>query len=341
MVYTKTSFFFCLFFSCLAGAVWAGTEAPDQAAASPVRVQTLKVQERNISSRVEVVGTVQAVEQAVIAAKISGIIVEIPVVLGSMVNRGDLLVKINAEEISARVLQAQAQLDQARRNLKREEKLLKQQASTPETVKYMRDMLAVAQAGYREVASMLSYTTINAPFSGVITRKIANTGDLATPGNPLLHLENPDRLQVVTSVPETIALRISLGAPLTVRVPAADTTLEATVAEMSPVVDPRSRTSQVKINLSSSSGLRTGMFARVRIPGTESTTLMVPEQAVIPFGQLEKIFVVHEGKAQLRLVRTGMHGGGLVEILSGLQAGEEIVTENNLLLINGQPLTTD
>ena len=340
MVYTKTSFFFCLFFSCFAGVVCAGTETPDQTL-SPVRVQTLEVQERNISSRVEVVGTVQAVEQAVIAAKISGIIVEIPVVLGSLVNKGDLLVKINAEEISARVLQAQAQLDQARRNLKREEKLLKQQASTPETVKSMRDMVAVARAGYREAASMLSYTTINAPFSGVITRKIANIGDLATPGTPLLHLENPDQLQVVTSIPETIAMRISPGAPLTVRIPAADTTLDATVAEMSPVVDPRSRTLRVKINLSSSSGLRTGMFARVRIPGTENTTLMVPEQAIVPFGQLEKIFVVHEGKAQLRLVRTGMHENGQVEILSGIRAGEKIVIENNLLLVNGQPLITD
>lgn len=340
MAYTKPFLFFCLFWSCLVSAVVAGTEttAPETA---PVKVRAITVQERNISSRVEVVGTVKAVEQAVIAAKISGTIVEIPVVLGSRVNRGDLLVKINAEEISARVLQAQAQLDQARRNLQREEKLLKQQASTPETVKSMRDMLAVAKAGYREAASMLSYTTINAPFSGVITRKIANTGDLATPGTPLLNLENPGRLQVVAAIPETIALRISPGDALAVRIPVAEKTLDATVAEISPVVDPLSRTLRVKVNLRSSEGLRTGMFARVRIPGTESTTLMVPEKAVIPFGQLEKVFVVQDGRAQLRLVRTGMRGEGQVEVLSGLRTGERIVTENNRLLINGQALIID
>lgn len=340
MSYTKILFFFCLFCCCLITAAAAGVEVP-ASPLPPTKVQTLEVQEQNISSRVEVVGTVQAVDQAVIAAKITGTILEIPVVLGSKVNKGDLLVKINADEISARVLQAQAQLDQARRNLKREEKLLKQQASTPETVKSMRDMLAVAKAEYREAASMLSYTTITAPFSGVITRKIANSGDLATPGTPLMHLENGSRLQVVSSIPESISLQIQQGDHLAVNIPVTGITEEGEVAEISPVVNPLSRTSQVKINLSSSSGLRTGMFARVRIPGTRSATLMVPEQAVVPFGQLEKIFVVKEGKAQLRLVRTGMRKQGMIEILSGLRPGERIVTGNNRLLVNGQPLIID
>ncbi len=340
MSYKTLFVFFSLFCCGLTGMAATATEALENPLTA-TRVQTVTVQERSISSRVEVVGTVQAVNQAVIAAKITGTIVEIPVVLGSQVSKGDLLVKINADEISARVLQAQAQLDQARRNLKREEKLLKQQASTPETVKSMRDLLAVAQAGHREAVSMLSYTVVSAPFSGVITRKIANNGDLATPGTPLLHLENGSKLQVVASIPETITLQIQRGDRLSVKIPVTGMTLEGEVGEISPVVNPLSRTSEVKINLKSSSGLRTGMFARVQIPGPESITLMVPEQAVVPFGQLEKIFVVNEGKAQLRLVRTGMREDGLIEILSGLRAGERIVTENNHLLVNGQPLITD
>lgn len=307
----------------------------------PVNVQTMTVKHENIDSRVEVVGTVEAVDQAVIAAKISGTIIEIPVVLGSAVSRGDLLVKINADEISARVLLVQAQLAQARRNLKREEKLLKQNASTQETVRSMRDMLAVAEAGHREAASMLSYSTITAPFSGVVTKKIANSGDLATPGTPLLHLENPEQLQVVASIPESITLKIRQGDRLSIQIPADKSTHAGIVAEISPVISPRSRTSKIKINLVSAPSLRTGMFARVGLPGTETTTLMIPEQAVVPFGQLEKVFVVQQGKAQLRLVRTGMRAKGMVEILSGLQAGEQIVTENNGLLVNGQPLRID
>ena len=89
----------------------------------------------------------------------------------------------------------------------------------------MRDMLAVAEAGHREAASILSYTTITAPFPGVITKKIANSGDLATPGIPLLHLENPEQLQVVASIPETMTLQIKQGDRLTIQIPAAGATL--------------------------------------------------------------------------------------------------------------------
>lgn len=336
-----------IFFSLALLTTWstiatANTEAPAaEAGFKPVKVQTITVKPQQICSRVEVVGTVQAVDQAAIAAKITGTIVDIPVVLGSRVARGDLLIKINAQEISARVLQAQAQLAQAKRNLQREEKLLKQQASTPETVHSMRDMLAVAKAGYREAASMLDYTTITAPFAGVITRKIANSGDLAIPGTPLLYLENPEQVQVVTSVPAMISLQVKQGEHLTVHIPATTSTHEGTVAEISPVINPQSRTSNIKINLAADSGARSGMFARVQLPGQETTTLMIPEGAVVPFGQLEKIFVVHEGKAQLRLIRTGVHSNHQVEILSGLQAGEQVITTNNHLLVNGQSLLLD
>jgi len=335
MLHTLTVTLVCLLFSCPISMAIAETEQPESQSA-PVKVQITTVNKQNISSRIEVVGTVQAIDQAVIAAKISGTIIDLPVVLGSRVSRGDLLIKLNAEEISARVLQAQAQLAQARRNLKREEKLLKQQASTPETVKSMGDMLAVAKAGHREATSMLNYTTINAPFSGVITRKIANIGDLATPGTPLLHLEDDKRLQVVAAIPETIAMQIRPNHKLSIHIPAVVATLEGEIAEISPVIDPASRTSKVRINLGSSAGLRTGMFARVQLPGTDSSTLMIPKQAIVPFGQLEKIFVVHDQKAWLRLIRTGTHTGDMVEVLSGLQAGEQVVTANNKLLINGQ-----
>ena len=333
-------FFCCLLFTFLSHPALAETEQ-HASPSPPVKIQTATVSSHNIRSRVEVAGTVQAVEQAVIAAKISGTIIEIPIVLGSRVNQGDLLIKINAEEISARVLQAQAQLAQAKRNMQREEKLLQRQASTPETVKSMSDMLAIAKAGYREASSVLSYTIITAPFSGVITRKVANTGDLATPGAPLLHLEDDNHLQVVTSVPESIALQIAINDQLSIHFPTIRTKVTGKIAEISPVIDPSSRTSKIKINLSTSTGLRTGMFARVQLPGTESRTLMIPQTAVIPSGQLEKVFVIDNDKAWLRLIRTGTNQDNMVEVLSGLDAGEVVATENNRLLVNGQTVVSN
>lgn len=326
------------FFTCYSPSAAIAEEATQIKTGPPVKVRTIIVHEEQITSGVEVVGTIQAVDRAVIASKISGSIVELPVLLGDRVKKGDLLVKISAEEISSRVLQAQAQLAQTRRNLKREEKLLGQHASTMETVKSMRDMVAIAKAGYREAASMLSYTTVTAPFPGVITKKLANNGDLATPGTPLLHLENDDHLQIVASVPETISPQIKQHQHLPVLIPTTGATLEGLVAEVSPVIDPASRSLPIKINLPSTTGLRTGMFARVKLPGTRSTTLMLPEQAVIFSGQLDKVFVVKNNTAGLRLVRTGRRENGRVEILSGLEVGEQIVTKNNRLLVSGQQL---
>ncbi len=331
-------------FSLLLLALGIGTAgAAEQAAPPPdlptVRVHVVSLQRQEIPSLLEVVGTVQAVQRASIAAKVSGFIAEIPVVLGSRVQKGELLVKISAEEISARLLQAQAQLAQARRNLEREQKLLKKNATTPETVKSMRDMYAIAEAGYREARTMLGYTTITAPFAGVITRKIAHAGDLATPGTPLLELENSDRLQIVTAVPEGVAGTIRTGDRMTVSVPAADLTGQGTVAEIAPVADPRSRTVRVKINIEQAGQLRTGQFARVSIPVQNTETLLVPASAIVPFGQMDRVYVAQENTARLRLVRTGERTRDMVEILAGLNPGDRVIVDNNKLLVNGQPLS--
>ncbi len=335
----KKKFFLIFFiFSFFSASLMAG-ETKQQSQLSPVSVQVITVAEQRTASQLEVVGTVQAVERAAIAAKITGTISEMPVVLGSRVKKGDLLVKISVEEISARMLQAQAQLTQARRNLEREENLLKKKASTTETVKSMRDMFTVAQAGFREARTMLDYGTITAPFDGVVTSKITHAGDLATPGTPLLQLENDKDLQVVTGVPEGLVANIKLGDMLTIKVPAVAVQTSGKVAEIAPTTDPLSRTSAVKINIEHNDNLRTGQFARVSLPGKETGTLFVPVSAVVPFGQMDKVFVAEQGKARLRLVRTGVRTAGQVEILAGIHAGETIIISNNALLVNGQPLT--
>lgn len=286
----------------------------------------------------EIVGTLQAVNKAVIAAKITGTIVEMPVLLGSKVESGDLLVKISAEEISARVIQAQAQLDQARRNLERERKLLSKDAATAENVKSLEDIFRVAEASYNEARTMLGYATITAPFPGVVTAKMVNVGDLATPGMPLLHLEDSNRLQVVTSVPETLLLQIHPGNTLTVTLPAARLTLQGTVAEVAPAADPLSRTATVKIDIEEGDQLRSGQFARVIIPGESKESLFVPSSAMRTFGQMEKIFIIKSGTAHLRLVQTGAVSDGQTEILAGLEPGEIIVSAADTDLVDGQPV---
>jgi len=327
-----------LSFLCLSSLLCLPALAVDQSPAqtSPTTVATAKAQLQDIPSMVEVAGTLQAKESAVIAAKVTGIVSKVGVQLGSAVKAGELLVAISAGEISARVNQAEAQLAQARRNLEREQNLLKKNASTAETVKTMRDQYNMALAGYNEARSMLGYTTITAPFDGVITRKDVNSGDLATPGTPLLYLENNQQLQVRSSVPESLVLKIQTGDQLRVKVDAAAALVEGVVVEIAPAADPNSRTAPVVIDLPAHPDLRTGQFARVLLPGAGIQGLLVPETAVVPSGQMDRVFVVEGGRAHLRLVRVGQQFDGMVEILSGLMPGETVAITNNRLLENGQ-----
>lgn len=304
-------------------------------------VRTSPVIEQTVPTLVEVVGTLQAVERAAIAAKVTGVVTDVPVVLGSRVNKGDLLIEISAREIAAQLTQAQARLNQAGRNLSRERKLLKRHATTAETVKSMQDQYAVAKAAVQEVRTMLGYATINAPFSGVITAKNVHAGDLATPGTVLMRMENDQKLQAVCAVPESLVLQVRPGQALTATVPTAGLTINGKVAEVAPSADPVSRTAPVTINLSYNEKLRTGQFARVKLPGQAKTSLFVPDGTVLPKGQMERVFVAADNKAHLRLVRTGMRQDGFTEILAGLNPGETVIVENNKHLVDGQPIKTD
>ncbi len=319
-----------------------GGETSESATVLPIlperTVSVTEVREETARSRIEVVGTVEAVEKASISTRVAGQIVELPVVLGSRVNKGDLLIKISAGEISAKVLQAEAQLSQARRNLVRENKLQKKGASTPETVKSLKDAVRIAEAAYEEARTMLEYTTITAPFSGTVTRKIANIGDLASPGMVLLQIENGQSLQVLAHVPEILLLQVAVGDSLTIQIPAAKLTLTGEVAEVAPSADPRSRTAPVKINIPAGPDLRVGQFARVALTGTNESTLVIPGSAVITRGQMDIVFVVEGKTARMRLVRTGAVYDDGIEILSGLEPAEQVVASGAEALQDGQPL---
>lgn len=301
-----------------------------------VEVETLALSE--VPVEVELAGTLQAVENATISARVAGQIVKLPVKIGSKVKKGDLLVKISAAEINARLQQAETQLAQARRNLARESQLLEVNASTREKVRTLTEVVQINEAVYREAQTILGYTQIRAPFAGTVTEKPVEVGDQAAPGIPLLSLENDSALEVVIQVPETLAHSFTLESRLPLTVPAAGLTLNAQIREISPTVDPASRTTQVKILLPEAPQLRSGQFARVALVGRQAATLMINSSAVRQRGQLQQVFVAEQGLARMRLVRIGGEFDGRSEILSGLQVGDQVVTEAIDTLQDGQPL---
>ncbi len=304
-----------------------------------IAVRTIIAEQSSPARQVEIMGTVQAAESASIAAKISGNITDIPVSPGSRVKQGDLLASISAGEISAKLMQAQAQLEQATRNYTREQGLLKKNAATVEMVKTLEETKRIAEAAYKEARTMLGYTSITAPFDGIVTKKHASIGDFATPGSPLLQLESESSLQVITHIPESLILEISIGDRLPIYIPAADVRITGIVEEVAPTADPRSRTAPVKLHIPSQEKIRSGQFARVSLPGTKGSAILLPETAVQPFGQMERVFVAENQTARMRLVKTGLKHGDRIEILSGIEPGEEIVVSADARLQDGQPVS--
>jgi RND family efflux transporter MFP subunit len=152
-------------------------------------------------------------------------------------------------------------------------------------------------------------------------------------------MENPDTLRLETDVPEALVGNVKLDDKLAVRIAAVTSEIEGTVSEISPTADPNSRTYLVKLDLPGATGLRSGQFGRVSVPVGEASAIRVPAAAVIQRGQMELVFVVVVNHAQMRLVKTGNRIGDEIEIVSGLDSGEQVVAENASALADGQPVT--
>ena len=306
--------------------------------ANPVNIVKTTATIETVDLFSEATGTVRSRNRASIAPKVTGQITEITVVPGQSITKDELLVKISALEISSKLQSAQATMDKVRRDLQREQELLESNASTPEVVNDLKDQFRIAQATVKEAETMLSYTEVRAPFDGVVTRKYANEGDLALPGHPLLEIENPESLRVEADIPEVIAIRLQVGAKIDIEVAGADSVITGAIEEIAPAADPVSRTFPVKISLPKNTGLKSGQFAKVRIPSKTIKTVLADQDAVSRWGQIERVFVVQDNHLRMHIVKTGSRYGDKVEILSGLTGGETLAIRVDQPLVDGSPI---
>ena len=301
-----------------------------------VRIQT--VEAKPLASLEEVVGTVRAKLRATIEAKTTGRITDMPVILGQKVKAGELLARLYAPEIKARLEQAEATLQQADRDSTRLSSLLNQNAVARTDFEAADTRYRVAEGAVAEARAMMAYVEILAPYDGVVTRKWVDVGDQAAPGKPLLEIEDPSQLQLEADVPEAVGSSIKQGAQMTIRAGQSTGDLSGKIVEIAPIADPISRTFRVKLDVQASPGLMSGQFARLLVPAGENTSMRVPASAVLQRGQMEILFVVENQRARLHLVKTGRRVDDETEILSGLDSGDLVVVHNPQQLVDGQRL---
>ncbi|WP_298433226.1 efflux RND transporter periplasmic adaptor subunit, partial [Geobacter sp.] len=186
--------------------------------------------------------------------------------------------------------------------------------------------LAAAREGARAAGVVAGYTRITSPLAGVVTAKQAERGMTVFPGTPLLTVEEGGSFRLEAAVPESGIGRVKVGARVPVAIEGGGVAATGRVAEVVPAADPGSRTFTVKIDLDGA-GLKSGMFGRVFIPSGERQGIAVPKGAVVERGALTSVWVVDGGGiVRMRLVKCGKPLGERVEILSGLSAGDRVVT---------------
>ena len=320
-----------------------------QEARRTVQAQTTIIQPSEGLATTAVTGTVEALESVRVASRLMGYIRDIAVVEGQAVKAGQRLFTIDPLDIEGAVEQARLGLKQAEdamkdaeADYKRFENLYKDEVVTRQNYEKMKlnyDMAvtraAQAKAGLGTAQGQMRYATVTSPINGVVTQKLANEGDIAAPGHPVLMVENPARLQVRGSVSEDIHRGLKLGAQVMVEVDGQDQAVAAKVAQLAPAADPMTHTYTVKLDIAAP-GLKSGTFARILFPTGKRTVLAVPEAAVLERAGIVGVFVVDaQGSAQYRMVRLGKQEGGLVEVLSGLNPGDKVVTGNANAVNNG------
>lgn len=197
--------------------------------------------------------------------------------------------------------------------------------------------LAQADQEVRAAQVTRSYAEVLAPFSGTVTAKSVDPGNLATPGAPLLTIER-DGYRLEASVEESKLRSIRAGQPVAVALDGIDRTFDARVSEIVPAVDAASRSYTVKIDLPAQPDLRSGIFGRARFQLGARQVLTIPAAAVTERGQLQSAFVAENGVAHTRLITLGDKRQDQIEVLSGLSAGEKVVVPVPQGLTDGAPV---
>jgi RND family efflux transporter MFP subunit len=278
---------------------------------------------------VEVTGQVTAVYQATLAGRIQGTIDNLLVREGMPVRKGQTLVLLDNRDLQAELSRVTAELDNARAQQQRMEDLYRKDAVSKQELENATRSFRVAEAGRRAVLAQLSYTVVKAPFDGVITEKKVEIGELASPGQPLLKMEDPDQLRLEATVAESDVRVVAVGSSVPVVIDAlGPDPLKGKVSQILPAGDPHTHTFTMKVDLPKTVGLKSGMFGRLRLEKGVSTTLLLPKSAFIERGELASLFVVGTDQvARLRWVKVGRTLEQGVEILSGVDAGERVILD--------------
>jgi len=352
-----------LIFSGLVLAVAAGVSAcssdakVDASTPEVVRSSVTTATTTNVPDSLEAVGTVRAFQTSQLASQATGTITQVRVREGDHVSRGEVLALIDQSAPSAaldravateaaaanELAAAEADLElaestQARYQILYDKEIIARQQfdevkARQQSALAHRDLARAAQlqakAAVTEAKVVLDFTRVTAPFDGVVTERKLDPGAMASPGLPILTVEDVSRYRLEISVNENDLRYVRMGVRVPVSIDAlGDIQLTGRVVQIVPAADAASRTFIVKVELPGNNALRSGLFGHAQFSRGEKQALLIPRTAVVERGQLHGAYVLDPGGiANLRYVTLGRTTGAQVEILAGVQNGERVVAQ--------------
>lgn len=327
-------------FPLLLGTVLAASAA--HGAEAPPETATVQYREVDLTYAAEAV--VEATRQSTVSAQVTGRIVELRYDVGDYVEKGKVIARIDQTEASqvlagsqAQVAQAQAAYENARADVERTRDLARQkfvsQAALDKAEAAFRvaeAQLATARAGAGQAATSKSYTTVVAPYSGVVSARHVELGEMAAPGKPLLTGFDPTDLRVVATVPQYKVAEVKATSRAQVEIPSIGRWVTATGITVLPSADSQTHSTRVRLDLPRDlRDVYPGVFARAHFAVGRARKLVVPAAAVIRRSEVTAAYLVDaQGHVVLRQLRLGSAAGEQgVEVLAGLAPGEKVALD--------------
>ena len=299
-------------------------------------VQMIVVQSEKVEGKVTAVGTVLSNDEVDVRSQVAGQIQRIDFKEGGRVGKGQLLVKMNDDELQAQYLRAKSRLAIAEQQSDRQKQLFEKKFVSEEEYNIAMNELNVVRADAQLIRAQIDKTEIRAPFDGTIGLRFVSEGSYVSPATVITSLQDNSRMKIDFTIPEKYAHEIRVGDRITFTVQSRPERFEAKVYSMDSRIDQTTRTLRLRAFAPNPKGLLLpGSFAAIEVSMNERVALTIPAYALIPQLKGHKVFVCRNGKAESQPVEIGMRTDERVEIASGLQAGDTLITSSLLQLRPG------
>lgn len=299
-----------------------------------VSVVSVAAETREFTDIVEALGTARANESVTLTPRVSDTIRSVQFDDGDIVSKGEVLVLLADDEEQAQLSEAEANLLEARQAFKRIQNLVKQGNASGAALDTERRRMAEAQFRLDAAKARLADQRIVAPFDGMLGLRQISEGSLVTPSTAITTIDAIDIINLDFSVPERFIATLATGQSVTAKVSAyPDRVFEGTVKTIASRVDTVTRSVVVRAELSNKDrALRPGLLMTVEVINRSWRAIGVPEEAIVPTGGRDYVFVVEGDEALRRQVDLGLRRPGYVEVLSGIEPGDRVVTQGTVRL---------